>query len=439
MAVRFTTTQLRGLNAAGRTSDLQHGLISAVLTSRLGPDYSALFPEFTVRDSDTRDWFVDAPPAPVPVSNLPDAERRAAYLRCHQMLIDIRTLADTIEKEGSNGRIMARALRDAAVFPPEDLWVRNGQPVIVNWGYYRAATGPTAISVISEDVQLPSPTMPAPAPAPIATPAPEPIAPPPPAPPKKRRRWWLSAFLWLLFAGLVATIYALFLPACALRLPGSGYAFGYCPAVSSAHAAVEDGIRLRRQVEQAELDLSRQQQDCAVENQRRADIEHAHPGPATVTPKQPVPPTPQVQKAKKEADLRLPPDAPRGKTEITLLWDGFSDLDLIVECPNGETLWHAKLEACGGGHLMKDINSGSEDSKRPDPSEHAAWPDAPPPGDYKIYVELYDYRSAPRQPIPFKVLIKTPTQERLIDNQKIGDPPPAPGEHKRILVETVHF
>jgi hypothetical protein len=130
MAVRFTTTHLRGLHAAGRTADLQHELISAVLTSRLGPDYSALFPEFTVRDSDTRDWFVDAPPAPVPVSRLPDAERRAAYLRCHQMLVDIRALADTIEKEGSNGRIMARALRDAAVFPPEDLWVRNGKPTI---------------------------------------------------------------------------------------------------------------------------------------------------------------------------------------------------------------------------------------------------------------------------------------------------------------------
>ena len=60
--IRFATTQLSGLHAAGRTSDLQHALISATLARNLGERYAHLLAEFEVRGSDSRDWFVPLQP-----------------------------------------------------------------------------------------------------------------------------------------------------------------------------------------------------------------------------------------------------------------------------------------------------------------------------------------------------------------------------------------
>ena len=96
-AYRFVTTRLRGLHAAGRADDLQHALISALLARHLGPEYSGLFAEFEVRDNDTRDWFVEALPAPVPIASLPEDDQHAIRSRADQMIAAVRDLAARIE------------------------------------------------------------------------------------------------------------------------------------------------------------------------------------------------------------------------------------------------------------------------------------------------------------------------------------------------------
>jgi hypothetical protein len=249
----FATTRLSGLYAAGRTADLQRDLLAAMLERHLGPAFAGLFAEFETRDSDTRDWFVDAAPGPINIRDLPPEHATALKTRCDQQIAAIRALADRLDGEGANSRNLARALRDATIFPPEDLWFYKGAPMIVNWGFSRFdGQAPTASAIAGATVIL----------DPIAPP---PIAPTPAPESPRKKRWfsWLPVLLWLVFVGLVTRIYADLLPACALQLPARfAAAFGNCPVSGATDDLVFEGLRLQRQVEQAELDLARHQPAC---------------------------------------------------------------------------------------------------------------------------------------------------------------------------------
>ncbi len=257
-ALLFSTTKLSGLHAAGRTADLQRELLAAMLERHLGPAYAGLFAEFETRDSDARDWFVDAAPAPINIRDLPPDHAAALKARCDQQVAAIRALADRLDADGANSRNLARALRDATIFPPEDLWFYKGAPLIVNWGFARSDGQSATVAAIAGATVILDPVAPPSVPAPTSAPE-----------PPRKKRWfpWFPVLLWLIFAGLVARIYADLLPACALQLPAPfTNAIGNCP-VAVRDDLVAEGLRLQRQVEQAELDLARQQQTCAVQRQ----------------------------------------------------------------------------------------------------------------------------------------------------------------------------
>ena len=248
----FTTTKLRGLHAAGRTADLQRDLLTAVIERHLGPTYANLFAEFETRDSDTRDWFVDATPAPVNICDLPEEHQTLLKARCDMQIGAIRALADRLDGEGPNSRNLARALRDSTIFPGDDLWLYKGAPLIVNWGFARVDSRAAAPASISGATVILDPASP---PTVVADPE------------KRKRRWpaWLSPFLWLVFIALMGSIYAELLPACGMQFQSllSPVVIGNCPAISLAtDDAAAEGARLLRQIEQAELDLARQQQTC---------------------------------------------------------------------------------------------------------------------------------------------------------------------------------
>jgi hypothetical protein len=264
-AYRFVTTRLRGLHAAGRADDLQHALISALLARHLGPEYSGLFAEFEVRDNDTRDWFVEALPAPVPIASLPEDDQSAIRSRADQMIAAVRDLAARIETQGAQGRNVARVLRDATTHPANDLWLYRGAPLIVNWGYQQDDVVPQDVTTISTFVPLP--------PAPPPRPAP---APPPKAPPKSRRIAPLAAtaLLWLIFATVIARLYGDLLPACGLKSPFAffGPSIGNCPSTAMDDPSIREGVRLQRAIEQAELDIVERKQACSAPP-RHAEIE----------------------------------------------------------------------------------------------------------------------------------------------------------------------
>jgi hypothetical protein len=252
----FTTTRLRGLQAAGRTADLQRELIAAVLERQLGPAYAGLFAEFETRDSDTRDWFVDSGPAPVAMRDLPEEHRALLKARCDMQIGAVRALADRLDGDGPNSRNLARALRDATIFPADDLWLYKGAPLIVNWGFVRAESAAPALAAIAGATVILEPAPPEPA-APVVAPA---------SPGKRRWPGWLSPLLWLAFIALTATLYAQLLPACGLRLPApfDAVGFGDCPLAPVGVDAAAEGARLARQIDQAELDLARQQASCST-------------------------------------------------------------------------------------------------------------------------------------------------------------------------------
>jgi hypothetical protein len=410
-AIRFATTQLRGLHAAGRTSDLQHSLISAMLARHLGERYAHLLAEFEVRGSDSRDWFVPSQPVPVRISDL--APERQAVLRteCRRMIAAINQLATTIEAQGINGRNLARVLRDATVYPEEDLWEYKGAPLILNWGFRRSQAHSSNPVVIAEEIAIGPPEI-----------ASEPVAKAPtdqPVTPKKTRFPWdifrkrSHLLLWSLFVALLSSIYALLLPACGLSfsfLPDREV--GNCHVSGVSQALTLEGIRLQRQIELAELDLARQQNMCArPQPARQAD---------------------NGTEFNKDVQSRIPAGTPRGGTEIALFWQGTADLDLIIECPDGATLWRSDRNACNG-KLLQDMNM-NEQSLTSTPIEYATWSNAPPEGTYKIYVELFAYRTAiSNSTIPFKIGIKSPTGLKFIEGREIS------GRGTRILAATEAF
>jgi hypothetical protein len=407
-AIRFATTQLRGLHAAGRTADLQHSLISALLARHLGERYAHLLAEFEVRGSDLRDWFVPALPTPVRISELPPERQAALRAECGRMIGAIDQLATTIETQGVNGKNLARVLRDAMVYPDEDLWEYNGAPLILNWGFRRSTVHSSNPVPIADKIAI------APA-ASEAPPVPPAAAPAPAAKPRfpwNIFKWTSQLLMWLVFIGLLGTIYALLLPACGLSFAGFREGMvGNCRQSSASLDLAAEGLRLQRQIESAELDLAQQQNTCTPSSglKKAAD-------------------TPFI----KEIDTRLPAKTSRGPTEVSLLWEGTADLDLIIECPDGSKLWRSDRSACGGS-LLQDMNRNDQ-SLTSAPIEYAEWNAPPPQGSYKIFVELFSYRTmAAGSSIPFKIGIKSPSGLKIIDNQEIS------GNGKRILATTEVF
>jgi hypothetical protein len=271
-AIRFATTNLSGLHAAGKAEDRQHGLLAATLESHLGPEFARLFADFNARDSDQCEWFVESKPHPIRVSELRDEGDQVAFQDlCRQMIEQVIDLSHKLDAQGRQGRMIAAMLRSAAVFPPEDLWVYRGTPLIVNWGYKRDVSTPVKSEGITGTVKID------PAPAPIDGPE----APPEPVlkAPFWRRRLFLPILLWLVFAGIVGWSYFNLLPPCGLRPP-----FKICCWTSNCPVQIDQtvflqGSLLQRQVDHAELQRALSQQDCAVES-KRAEIERLKRGTA---------------------------------------------------------------------------------------------------------------------------------------------------------------
>jgi len=195
--------------------------------------------------------------------------------------------------------------------------------------------------------------------------------------------------LWLLFVLLVLACYRLLLPACGLA--GMFESVGACPAAAtSGREAAVEGARLEAQLRAAELQVAQAQRTCT----------------AALDP---------------QVEQRLPADAPRGAVEVSLLWEGHADLDLIVDCPGGGHLSQVSvgLEGCGG-RLLRDVNKASG-PLLDHPIEHAAW-EAPPPGVYEIKVELFGYNDTPvGAEVPFTLRVRRGVETKTIEGRVKGE------------------
>lgn len=98
----------------------------------------------------------------------------------------------------------------------------------------------------------------------------------------------------------------------------------------------------------------------------------------------------------------------KGEIEISLSWEDYNDLDLIVREPNGnEIYFKEKISHVSGGKLDVDRNADCSEQKTNTPIEHIVWDRVDiPSGNYTIIVNFYDRCSGGGQSTPFTVEVK---------------------------------
>jgi hypothetical protein len=264
------------------------------------------------------------------------------------------------------------------------------------------------------------------------------------------RAVWPAGLLWLLFALLALAIAWLLLSACGIGWPGGlGPAWlARCPLPMAI--AADDGLarelerqrQLEQEIAQLQRELARQGAQCLPE----APPARAEAPPAPPPPPEPIqnaeappPPTPPECEVS-EIDLRRQEAGGQtGEITVSLGWEGLSDLDLAILCPNGNAIRYNNPNACGG-ELDVDMNAGPRSSS--EPIENVYWQSKPRNGIYKVYVTLFDRRSDRRPEIPFRVELDVLGDRRQVDGaarryrqaelvtqfEITDEPPPAPDD-----------
>ncbi|MBL9060532.1 MAG: hypothetical protein JNK88_10985 [Mangrovicoccus sp.] len=295
---------------------------------------------------------------PKPLSALSETERAAVLARLDTLRAEIAAVA--AEKAASPRQEDQRwaALLSAIQTVPDSrrlddiLYAAEGQPVLVQWAT-RDENATVASAILEDKIATARAERPLP-PVGVARSGPVLTG---PAPAGGGWGWLPALLLWLLFLALLAAIYWLLLLGCALG-PPFGPAIGRCTplAAASPAQAAED----RRAGLQDELAFLQQQLGQAPQCPVETTLTDPPPPPVVPIPR-PTPPPVQETEAPPEPDPATDFDRAReqaggrtGDVTVTLLWNGHTDLDLSVRCPDGQVLKARNLmpegqpAACGG-------------------------------------------------------------------------------------------
>lgn len=396
--------------------------------SELGPECADLFAEPVTEGEDLVEWYVERRPDEplVAASELDEPERERLKARAAELVARIRRRAKALQASGNTEQRRLGETILSALFMPEDrelLYAVGGRPVLIHWGLIDDTPDP-ALGILADYLRPkpasspPAPEVPDAARAGFVTAA-------APAVVDRRRGWW--NLLWLLFAALVGLIMYWLLVGCAVGPPG-GFAFlAYCPgrAMAASDTLLEEQRRadLQEEIDRLELHLARMPPCPAEEPEPEPVIE-------TTTPPPPSPPPPPEEEEEEEP----PPDdfderleeagGETGAVTVTLIWEGDSDLDLIVVCPDGRSIVNYNTPSSCGGRLDVDANAGAD--RRANPVENVFWPEgAAQPGEYQVQVDNYEGRSAGSRPVPFRVRLRIGEETRVHDGAVA---PPGRGE-----------
>jgi hypothetical protein len=252
--------------------------------------------------------------------------------------------------------------------------------VLVAWGHERAGTAAAAETLTGRmaatDVAMQ-----------ILPPPPGPVAPGP-------RLWPLAAALaGALLLLLLALLFAWRDPFGLLRPQESACIVSPedLAALAGLRDASERESNLRRELARLVTDAAARRAACAPV-----------PAPTPVAP----PATPPAQPPPRNADIdRVEREGGRtGQLQIILAWEGNSDLDLHVTCPNGARLFWGARRICGG-ELDVDANAERAMSS---PVENARWA-TPATGTYRV--EVMNYAPRGQNAVPFRVTIRQAGRE----------------------------
>lgn len=429
MSTFIVSTPLARMQPVGSEGERSHARLAALLKAHLTPAHAALFADpVPLRDGSGIDWYVEEDGIARPLSSLPPDQAQAVGAEAERLLAEIRAKADEIAGQPGGRSAAAIALRNATLHPDAaDLFALDTagklKPVLVAWGhqahesdvppdFHMAAPG------AAPQAPRPNTLADAPSPRPEQTPQTPPADSSRPqarnetphaadaqtaAPPSSRtaiftrvagaglwNRGFLASLLLLLAAlVLFGLIVGYLVPACGLRTPFGTFAFGFSPAGAC-------GSRVAR------LSLDR---ELAVLREQVATRRQACAAPAASPPT-----APRSQDFEQRIDRR-------GQVQVTLIWDGTDDLDLMIKCPRGPLIHFARGERqhCGGS-LDVDRND-TPDNLTTRPVENITFQNGlSEGGTYPIYVKLYRKRE-PNMPVPFRLRVREGEQIREIEGQ----------------------
>ena len=410
--LRIVSTKTAGLRPLGASGQRSHALLVDTLRRDLSQAHADLFAEpVPTPDGAQIDWYAAVDGEATPFEQADPATREAAQTDLGRLVIDIEQLADRLEHSGAaEDQQRAAALRHALSYPDDSyLWIVDGRPVVTAWAHLHQDVGRPGATLTAWVKSAPKPIPPAP--SPVATPTPAPAAATvmsaPAAPVEESRSPWLTLLLWLILLLLLLAITLKLLPACGIGFPGRAALeeagiLDRCPDVLAATDRSElEREALRQDVLESEIDrlrrdLALQGNECRAqaareaERQRERDVatdqgdegETELPGPSF------------DERVEREG-------GETGAMNISLAWQGQSDLDLVVRCPSGEIIDYQNANACGG-RLQIDMNS-RPNSMSDSPVEDVVWPEGnAQPGSYEVGVKLYE----PRQPTPIPFVVR---------------------------------
>lgn len=445
---RIATTTTAGLRPLGASGQRSHALLVDTLRRHLSQAHADLFAEpVPTPDGAQIDWYAAIEGVAMPFEKADAAGRERAQAELGRLVGDIEQLADQLERSpAAEDQQRAAALRHALRYPDDGfLWIVDGYAVVTAWAHVHEDVGRPAASLSAWVKRAPLRPGPAPAPVPAAavTPAPVPgMAPVPGAaagttvvsapalPIEERRSPWLGLLLWLLLLLLLLAVALKLLPACGIGFPGRAMLeqagiLDRCPGVL---AAMPDRLALEREAlrqDVLESELDRLRRDLALrdnacrslaarepdraldEGERRADS--GETGISELPD-----PVQDTEAQEEDFDERVQREGGEtGAMTISLLWQGQSDLDLLVRCPSGETIDYNRTSGCGG-RLQIDMNSNVA-LMSDTPIEHVVWPEGSvQPGNYEVEVKLYARREQ-GGPIPFQVRVTIGEQQQYFD------------------------
>ncbi len=409
--VRIASTPLAGLRPVGQATNRDHGRLTGGLAGLSGAttDLQLFFAEpVPARDRQRIDWYGPGGKTYTPLAALPADEQTAVLASVDEMWATLQREGERLRAAGDGA---ADALFAATTIPsPRQNYIyiareigkpENWHPVIVGWAYTNdvaARAGELPQVMVRPTPQPSTPSLPPVFERPAAVLASAPAM----AIEERRSGWWW--LLWIALTLLLLIIAWMLLRACGMALPGYGvlHHIGntFCPSTAIART-VTDEERMRTLTDltqQLELQLVQRQVACATEARRMAAI----------TPPAPPPPDPPS-----DIDKRLEREqAKTGELQISLVWDGPSDLDLHVFCPDGTEIYYSRKASCGG---TLDVDMNSSNNKSLTPVENVYWPDGQAPkGKFRVVVTMYDRYGEKRPAIPFQVRIKDGGQERTV-------------------------
>lgn len=305
---RLPADQYAAPDAAGQPLSLGYPAVHALL-GRLLPDVTvALFAEpVPTADGQSVDWCSSLPGQPVPLTSLGAAEQAAVLTRLRERLEQVQAIAARLGQAGDSAnadRVTRMAVEPAA----EQIYVQNGEPVIVGWGSHGAL--PVGATVSRAAAAVPAAAAVAAVAAPASAAATEPAA----AEEAPARRPWWRWLLWLLPLLILLAAILYFLRYC--QEPPPPEPKKEEPPKAEEAKKPEDLSDLQEKIRRAEDELKKRLDACPAPEVLPKELpKEPDPFPPVKQEPKPEPPKPEPPKPEKKPEPPKPapvkPDVPK--------------------------------------------------------------------------------------------------------------------------------